>query len=213
MNEEQRAARFIVLEGGEGSGKTTLWQALAARIQAVGWECAGVREPGGTAAGEAIRTLLHDPLTPWAEAFAFLLARAQLVAEVIRPALERGAVVVCDRFSASTIAYQGYGRGLDLEALRVADAAARGGLAPALTLYLDVDPGKGLRRKLGEGTTLRTGHEDLAFHRRVRDGYLAQLAAAAPGSWLRLDAALSAEAVEAAAWDAVEARLTATGRP
>jgi dTMP kinase len=97
---------FIALEGGEGAGKSTLQRALGERLAAAGHDVVLTREPGGTSAGEVVRTFLHEQLTPWAEAFGFLAARAQLVAEVIRPALERRAIVVCDRYEASTFAYQ-----------------------------------------------------------------------------------------------------------
>jgi len=196
---------FVVLEGGEGAGKSTLASALGRRLTAAGREVVLTREPGGTAAGEAVRALLHQPLTPWAETFGFLLARAQLVAEVVRPALGRGAFVVCDRFSGSTFAYQGYGRGLDLVALRAANANATGGLEPDLVIYLDLDPAAGLARKHGETEAIRTGVEGLAFHRRVHDGYRA-LAAEAPGAWVTVDAQLSPDEVASLAWQALAER-------
>jgi dTMP kinase len=192
---------FIVLEGGEGAGKSTLSAALEARLRAAGRDAVAVREPGSTAAGTAVRALLHEPLTPWAEAFAFLVARAQLVAEVIRPALERGAVVLCDRYEASTFAYQGYGRGLALAALRSANALATGGLSPDITLLLDLEPRLGLARKRGEVEAIRTGLEALAFHERVREGYRAL--AAAP-SWATIDATLPPAEVAVRAWSALE---------
>ena len=198
---------FIVLEGGEGSGKSTVAAALAARLREAGRDAVFTREPGGTVAGELVRRLLHEPLVPWAEAFAFLVARAQIVAEVIRPALGRGAVVVCDRFSASTFAYQGYARGLDLSALRAADAVATGGLTPTLTILLDIDPEVGLRRKLGEAEAIRTGLETLDFHRKVRAGYHAEMAAAPPGSWLLADASRPSAEVEEELWEALGAYL------
>ena len=176
-----------MLEGGEGAGKSTLIGLVAPRLRKTGAEVVTVREPGGTEAGELVRQLLHLDLAPWAEAFAFLAARAQVVQEVIRPALERSATVLCDRFEASTLAYQGYGRGLDLAALRAANAAATGGLQPDLTVWLDLDPGIGLARKHGEAEAIRTGLESLAFHRKVRDGYAALMAEAPEGSWLKLD--------------------------
>lgn len=198
---------FVVLEGGEGAGKTTLLHALAARLAATGREAITTREPGGTRAGEQVRALLHEPLTPWAETFAFLLARAQLLAEVIVPALQRGAVVISDRFAASTLAYQGYGRGLDLAALRQVNRFATGGLEPDLTLFLDIDPAIGLRRKRGEDEAIRTGREDLEFHRRVRRGYTTLAMNAPPGAWVTLDASQPPETVTADAWDAVAACL------
>jgi dTMP kinase len=135
-----------------------------------------------------VRQLLHLDLAPWAEAFAFLAARAQVVHEVIRPALERRATVLCDRFEASTFAYQGHARGLDLASLRAANAAATGGLHPDLTVWLDLEPEVGLARKHGEAEAIRTGLESLAFHHRVREGYGALMAEAPPTSWIKLDA-------------------------
>lgn len=193
---------FIVFEGGEGSGKSTASAAVVARLRASGVAVVHTREPGGTRAGELVRGLLHEPLTPWAELFAFLVARAQLVEEVVRPALERGETVVCDRFSPSTFAYQVHARGLDETAVRLANAFATGGLEPGLVVYLDIDPEVGLRRKHGETEAIRTGLESLAFHRKVREGYLAQ-AAADPARWLVIDASLPREEVAELAWAAV----------
>jgi dTMP kinase len=198
-------SNFIVLEGGEGAGKSTLAAALADRLRAEGREAVVTREPGGTAAGELVRGLLHEPLTPWAETFAFLVARAQLVHEVIHPALERGAVVICDRFAASTFAYQGYGRGLNLDALQRTNALATRGLEPGLVLFLDLDPAVGLARKRGEAEAIRTGLEDLAFHRRVRGGYTALAAAGPPGRWITFDASRPADDVARSAWDVLSA--------
>ncbi|MCK9517835.1 MAG: dTMP kinase [Dehalococcoidia bacterium] len=197
---------FVVLEGGEGAGKSTLAAALAKRIEAAGRDVVLTREPGGTHAGELVRTLLHEPLPPWGETFAFLVARAQLVAEVVRPALVGGAVVLCDRFAGSTFAYQGYGRGLDLAELRRVNALATGGLEPDLVLYLDLPPEAGLARKHGEAEAIRTGLEGLVFHERVREGFRAQ-AAADPKRWVTLDATVPADAVAAAAWAALGPRL------
>ena len=197
--------RFIVFEGGEGSGKSTTALAVAERLRSSRIDVVHTREPGGTAAGEQVRALLHLPLVPWAELFAYLVARAQLVSEVIRPALDRGATVICDRFSPSTLAYQAHARGLDESAVRAADALARGGLEPDIVVYLDIDPAVGLARKHGEAEAVRTGTEGLAFHRRVRESYLAQAAAAPPGRWLVIDASQPPEAVAEMAWTAVRA--------
>ena len=228
-------ASFIVLEGGEGAGKSLLAARLARRLEAAGIHTIEVREPGGTPAGEAARELLGKRLTPWGEAFAFLLARSELVSRVIKPALEGGAVVLCDRFRASTVAYQGYGRGLDLKRLAEANASAAQGLTPDLTLYLDLPPETGLQRKyksVQPSLTLpdvppelvvkaskadiegpAVGREELAFHERVREGYRQQLAQAPEGTWLAIDATQPPEAVEAEAWAAVAAllRLPADG--
>jgi len=194
--------RFIVFEGGEGSGKSTASAAIAERLRAAGHEVVHTREPGGTRAGELVRGLLHEQLTPWAELFAFLVARAQLVEEVIRPALSRGSVVVCDRFSPSTFAYQVHARGLDEAAVRSANANATGGLEPDLVVYLDIDPEAGLRRKHGETEAIRTGLEGLPFHQKVREGYLTQ-AKAEPGRWLVLDGTLPRDEVVKRVWDAL----------
>ena len=196
--------RFVVFEGGEGAGKSSLISTVAPHLRTSGVEVVTVREPGGTAAGEQVRALLHLDLAPWAEAFAFLAARAQVVQEVIRPALERGATVLCDRFEASTFAYQGYARGLDLDALRAANDAATGGLHPDLTIWLDLAPEVGLARKHGETEAIRTGRESLAFHSRVREGYAALCAAGKPASWLKLDATRPPERLAEAVLAAIQ---------
>lgn len=196
------AGRFIVFEGGEGSGKSTASAAVAGRLRAAGVTVVHTREPGGTRAGELVRGLLHEELTPWAELFAFLVARAQLVEEVIRPALACGETVICDRFAPSTFAYQVHARGLDGEKVRAANSIATGGLEPDLVVYLDIDPEVGLRRKHGETEAIRTGLEGLAFHRKVREGYLAQ-AAADPARWLVVDGTLPPGEVLARVWAAV----------
>lgn len=204
MNPESNVqrAKFVVFEGGEGSGKSTASAAVAERLRGAGVTVVHTREPGGTRAGELVRGLLHEELTPWAELFAFLVARAQLVEEVIRPALARGETVICDRFAPSTFAYQVHARGLDEDRVRTANAIATGGLEPDLVVYLDVDPEIGLRRKLGETEAIRTGLEGLAFHKKVRDGYLAQ-AAADPTRWLVVDATLPPDTVVELIWAAV----------
>lgn len=198
--------RFIVFEGGEGSGKSTASSAVVLRLEAGGIDVLHTREPGGTPAGELVRGLLHQPLTPWAELFAFLAARAQLVETVIRPALEAGTTVVCDRFAPSTFAYQVHARGLDAVAVRTANGFATGGLEPDRVIYLDVSPEVGLARKRGEAEAIRTGLEDLEFHRKVREGYLLQARNAAD-RWTIVDAGLRAEQVVEAAWSAVQSTL------
>ncbi len=201
---------FIVFEGGEGSGKSTAAATVAERLRASGIEVVLTREPGGTRAGEFVRSLLHEHLAPWAEAFAFLLARAQIVEEVIRPALERGAVVICDRYEASFFAYQGFARGLDFDQLVQANAAATGGLSAGLTVWLDIDPALGLSRKLSETEAIRTGLEALEFHALVRESYRAQMDAAPDGRWAIIDASLPPEQVAADALAAVQHWLEAT---
>jgi dTMP kinase len=194
--------RFIVFEGGEGSGKSTASAAVAARLRVAGVPVVHTREPGGTKAGELVRHLLHEKLTPRAELFAFLVARAQLVEEVIRPALQRGETVICDRFAPSTFAYQVHARGLNGEEVRRANRLATGGLEPDLVVYLDIAPEVGLRRKLGETEAIRTGLEGLAFHQKVREGYLVQ-AAAEPARWLVIDATLTPDEVVAQAFERI----------
>ena len=203
------AKRFIVFEGGEGSGKSTAARVLTERLRAEAADVVLTREPGGTPIGERVRELLHADLVPWGEAFAFLVARAQIVETVIRPALERGAVVVCDRFEASFFAYQGYARGLDIEQLRVANDAACAGIHPGLTIYLDIDPEAGLKRKHGEEEAIRTGLEGLEFHRLVRAGYLEQLEDASSDTWARIDATMPPSDVAAAVWRAATSIIRA----
>jgi dTMP kinase len=189
---EKAPGVFITLEGPEGSGKTTQVPLLAAWLEEQGYDVVQTREPGGTAIGERVRTLLHDPvyveMQPRTEILLYSASRAQLVAEVIRPALNAGNVVLCDRYFDSTYAYQGYGRGLSLEALRQITVFATGGLMPDVTLYLDIPPEVGLRRREeGGGEMNRLDRETLAFHRRVRAGYQA-LVAAEPERWVTIDA-------------------------
>jgi dTMP kinase len=200
---------FVVFEGGEGAGKSTVAGMVAASLRDEGHGVLLTREPGGTAAGEQIRVVLRQPLTPWAETFAFLAARAQLVHEVLQPALAQGIIVLCDRFEASTFAYQGYARGLDLRALEAANATATEGLHPALTAWLDIEPAAGLARKHGEEDAIATGREELAFHERVRAGYRAQFTAAQPDTWIRVDATLPPGEVAASVLHAIRSRRSA----
>ena len=180
---------FVTFEGIEGSGKSSHARTLAETLRSAGRVVVETREPGGTPAGAAIRALLLGaevtPLTAQTELFLVCADRAQHVSQVIRPALADGRVVVCDRFSDSTLAYQGYGRGLDLAVVRALDAEARGGLAPALTFLLDcpVDVGLG-RAKARSGAADRFDRvdrferESVTFHQRIRDGFLALAAEA-----------------------------------
>ena len=167
---------FITFEGGEGSGKSTQIGLLASRLEARGVPVRTLREPGGTAVGEAVRAILLDPdhagLDDTAEILLYEAARAQLVAEVIEPALEAGEVVLCDRFCDSTTAYQGYARGISLPRVAVLNRAATGGLSPGRTIVLDIAPVLGIARATTEGAD-RLEAEDLAFHERVRAGFLA----------------------------------------
>jgi dTMP kinase len=191
------AGVFIALEGGEGAGKSTQSAAVAAYLTGRGHEVVMTREPGGTAAAEAIRAVLLDPantgLDDRAEALLFAAARADHVARVIRPALDRGAVVVTDRFVDSSIAYQGIGR--DLGRDRVADLSvwATGGLLPDLTVVLDIDPAIGLSRV---DRPDRLEAEPLEWHRRVRQAFV-DLAARAPDRYLVVAADQPVEAIAA----------------
>lgn len=186
---------FITLEGPEGSGKSTQLALLADFLENEGYQVLATREPGGTAIGDQIRDTLHDVrntgMEPVTEFLLYSSSRAQLVREVIAPALVRDEIVLCDRFADSSIAYQGYGRGLDRRALQEITTFATGGLVPDLTLLLDIDVAQGLARRVsGDNEMNRLDLEELAFHRRVRDGYH-QLAAADPQRWVIVDAGRS----------------------
>jgi dTMP kinase len=199
---------FVTLEGGEGVGKSTVQAALVARAEAAGYEVVSCREPGGTPLGERLRAALFDSADgetdPTAELLVFEAARAQLVADVIRPALQRGALVICDRFADSSIAYQHYGRGLPAETVSRLNQIATGALVPALTILLDLDPAEGARRRGEAGDYLE--REAAGFHQRVRDGFR-ELAAAESERWLVVDASQPLEAVVNSAWSALEARV------
>jgi len=206
---------FVTFEGGEGSGKSTQLARLAARLRARGSEPLVTREPGGTPLAEGIRDLLLDPARrPGAISEALLMeaARADLVANLVRPALAAGRVVLCDRYDDSTLAYQGAGRGLDPGLLAILNEAATGGLEPGLTLLYDVPPEVGLaRRERAAGETNRLDREPADFHDRVRRCYL-ELAAAEPGRWVVLDATATPDELERLGWAALEERLAAAGR-
>ncbi|MXZ63358.1 MAG: dTMP kinase [Chloroflexi bacterium] len=201
------AGCFVTIEGGEGTGKTTLLAALAERGRAAGLDVVTCREPGGTALGERLRSALlgsdGSAPDPRAELLVFGAARAQLVSEVIRPALERGALVLCDRYADSTTAYQHHGRGLPRDTVDAVNAAATGGLAPDLTLLLDLLAEEGLRRAGRAGDYME--REALAFHERVRDGY-GELARSEPQRWRVLDASRGAAVVADEAWGEIVRR-------
>ena len=198
---------FVAFEGGEGAGKTTQIARLAARLRAAGRAVVTTREPGGTAAGVAIRALLLDPasdgLSARAEALLYAADRAEHVQAVVRPALERGEVVVSDRFVDSSLAYQGAGRTLDLDDVALLSRWATGDLVPDLTVVLDVDPAVGLARLDGAD---RLEAESLDFHRRVRAGFLS-LAAREPSRYLVIDATAPADEIEREVVDRVHAVL------
>jgi dTMP kinase len=201
---------LVTLEGGEGAGKSTQMARLAQRARGRGLAVLTCREPGGTPLGERLREALFRldaAPTALAELLTFSAARAELVTTMIRPALERGELVLCDRFTDSTLAYQGYGRGLDLATIEAVSAAATGGLVPDLTLLLDLDPAAG-RARGAEGGTDYLEREQLAFHERVCAGFHA-LAAREPVRWRVIDASMDVDSVTTAAWNPVEALLDA----
>jgi dTMP kinase len=203
---------FITLEGGEGSGKTTIQQRLVAWLKSqdtVEWAkteyfyVLAAKQPGGTALGAKLRTLLleSEGMEPTAEIFLFLADRAQHVA-MLRERLQGDTIVVCDRYTDSTLAYQGYGRGYPLSTLKILNAIATGGLTPDLTLLLDVDPAIGLVRRKREGGVNRLDAEKLAFHQRVRAGYR-ELAAQEPERWRVIGASRDIDDV----WDEVQSTV------
>lgn len=205
-------ALFVTFEGPEGCGKTTQVRLLAEWLSARGYDVLATREPGGTRIGEQIRAILlnpdHTEMVPAAEILLFSAARAQIVHEVIIPHLQRGGIVLCDRFADSTLAYQGYGHGLDLGVLRVITAFATAGLTPDVTFYLDIPVEEGLRRKAeaGKAEWNRLDQRELAYHQRVQEGYR-QLIAAEPARWVIIDARGSIEDVHRQVVREMERRL------
>lgn len=208
---------FITFEGMEGAGKSTVMTRIGKWLEETGREVVYTREPGGSALGGLLRGVLLDArnadLVPVAELFLYLADRAQHAAGVVRPALERGAVVLSDRFADSTIVYQGYGRGLDVPMLERLNALAVDGVRPDMTLLFDLDCGTGLTRaktrNTAEGKAVSEGRfeaEDFAFHTRVREGFL-DWAARNPERFVVIDAARDRETVFARAREAVEKLL------
>ncbi|MBI1912523.1 MAG: dTMP kinase [Deltaproteobacteria bacterium] len=173
---------FITFEGIEGCGKTTQAELLKGYLEKKGKEVLKLREPGGTALGEKVRAILlnseAEPIDPWAELFLYEACRAQIVSNVIRKALDAGKIVICDRFTDSTTAYQGYGRGLDVGSIASLNEMAAGGLKPGLTILVDCDPEVGLKRawsriEVTSGAKEdRFEKEDIIFHKKVREGFL-----------------------------------------
>jgi dTMP kinase len=190
---------FITFEGPEGSGKSTQMAELAAYLQEHKIDILATREPGGTSIGNQIRAILlamgNQDMHPRTETLLFQASRAQLVEECIRPHLAKGGVVLCDRYADSTIAYQGYGYKVDIEQVRAIVDFATGRLTPDLTLLLDINAEQGLQRRAGEGDINRLDAYELAFHQRVRDGYL-QMALTDPGRWVVIDASRSFKQIQ-----------------
>jgi dTMP kinase len=201
---------FITFEGPEGAGKTTQIGLLATLLQQRGWGVTRTREPGGDRVGEGVRDLLlHGEVGAEAELLLFAAARAQNVREVVRPALERGDIVLCDRYTDSTLAYQGYGRGLPLEFLGRVNHFATGGLIPDRTLLLDLPSADGLARQRDEDRN-RLDREALSFHERVRAGYR-EISRAEPERWVRIDAGADVARVAAQVQGVVLSLLAARG--
>jgi len=203
---------FITFEGPEGAGKTVQAKRLVDFLRAEGKPASLTREPGGTRLGEQVRSIVlaqaqgDHAIDPLADALLFNAARAQLVAEVIKPALVADEVIVCARFADSTLAYQGYGAGVGLAELRSIAEIATTGIAPDLTILLDVPPAVGLARKADDARNRFEAAFDLAFHERVRAGFL-ELARGEPDRWRVIDATRDADAVFADVRAAVEERL------
>ena len=201
---------FITLEGPEGSGKTSQLPRLADFLREQGYDLITTREPGGTEIGDQIRKVLFDldnkGMNPRSEILLFQASRAQLVDEVIRPALKDSKIVLCDRYADSTLAYQGYGHGVNMDTLREIVTFATGGLKPDLTVFLNVNVEEGLNRRNKGGDWNRLDDYDQDFHRRVYDGYQ-QLIAAEPGRWVVVNASQPAEAVAADLQKVVLGRL------
>jgi dTMP kinase len=201
---------LVSLEGVEGAGKSTLADELERRFVERGREVLRRREPGGTSLGEAVRAVVLDPahgeVSPWSELFLMLAARAQLVQEVVEPALAAGKVVLLDRFADASTAYQGAGRGLGIEQVRELNRIATRGRMPHRTLLLDLDPAEGRRRQLEAPD--RMEREALDFHARVRAGYL-RLAKDEPDRFVVVDAAQEPAQVVRVAWTALEPLLGA----
>ena len=202
---------FITFEGPDGSGKSTQIKLLSETLTAAGYEILTVREPGGTPISEQIRDVVHSlrnrEMSDRAECLLYNAARAQLVDQLIVPQLQRGGIVLSDRYADSTLAYQGYGRGLDLSAVRSVIAFATNNLKPDVTFYLDLEVEEGIaRRKYGGGEWNRLDDQALEFHRRVRAGYL-QMVQEEPQRWVCVDAARAVEVIQADICAEVERKL------
>jgi dTMP kinase len=196
--------KFISIEGPDGAGKSTLAKGLRDELQKLGRDCILTREPGDGPIGPQIRAILLEgaDVDPWTEVFLFLADRRQHVEGLIRPALEQGKWVICDRYADSTIVYQGYGRDLDVGLLKKLNKIATAGLIPDKTLLVDLDPEVALNRITAERGANRLDQEPLEFHRRVREGFLAE-ARLNPDRFVVLDGEQSPEALVQNALDAL----------
>ncbi len=203
-------ALFITFEGGEGCGKSVQARALHGRLSQLAIPVLLTHEPGGTLFGKKLRRWLKwtddMDISPLTELLLFNASRAQLVTKVIQPNLEGGGTVICDRYTDSTTAYQGYGRGLDLAMVKAINTAATQGLKPDLTVLLDMPAAEGLARKRGRKQD-RFEQENTAFHQRVHEGYL-KLAANDPQRWLVIDATQSKEKISEIIWQRVSQLLS-----
>jgi len=204
---------FITFEGGEGCGKSTQARALYKRLIKLGIPTELTHEPGGTTLGKKLRRLLKskglDCISPEAELLLFAASRVQLVSKVIKPGLQTGKVIICDRFADSTTVYQGYGRGIDLSIVNTINHLATFGIKPDLTMLLEMPADKGLSRKNNKKLD-RFEFENIAFHETIHVGYL-KLMAQEPERWLLLDASLNRKQIEHMIWERVSQLLGARG--
>lgn len=207
---------FITLEGPDGSGKTTQVPRLAEYLRSRGLQVLTTREPGGTPISDQVRQVImsmkNQEMDPRTEILLFCAARAQLVNQLVRPALEQGMIVISDRYADSTLAYQGYGHGYDRDFLRQLLHFATGGLVPDLTCYIDLDAETGLLRRKKGGEWNRMDAYQLDFHRRVRQGYL-EMARQEPQRWVVIDGSQPVADVQAALQQAVSERLKLISNP
>jgi dTMP kinase len=206
-------ALFVSFEGGEGCGKSTQAKALRKRVSAAGIPVILTHEPGGTPLGSRVRRLLKRvggaDISPLAELLLVNASRAQLVRDMVRPNLARGIMVICDRYTDSTVAYQGYGRGIGFELIQDINYVATQGLLPDLVVLMDVSVEVGLARKRPARPD-RFELEDVSFHQRVRQGYL-ELASADPQRWLMVDATLPEGTIRSKVWQRVKEMLPQEG--
>ena len=204
---------FITFEGPDGSGKTTQIKLLAENLTAQGHAVLSLREPGGTAIGDQIREIVHalrnKEMSPRAECLLYAAARAQLIDQVLKPHLDQGGIVVCDRYADSTMAYQAYGRGLNRSAVRQIISFATLDLKPDVTFYIDIDVAEGIARRKKSGDDYnRMDDQALEFHRRVRAGYL-EMIEAEPARWVKINGRQSVEQIQLQIRSEVAKRLKA----